>query len=316
MTKNLTSDFGNCTLSYVGEAANNTYTTGCIDSTYSTAVTTDNTNVVTCNNVTIQLGARGSKALEFTNVNKVEREYLEHQILWCVYKAFGSGNHHIKFGTGMPLVDYLNIKKQNEFMAKLKSLGTISGEVEGRPVTATIIPDSIQLFGECHAALKSIAHLLSKEYANLIVDIGLKTTDITIYEWVGDRFQSRNNITIPTALDSILTPIQAELELQGAFYKLTEINRMIAEKRYIVRTEQGDYDLQSALKNRFTECVNIIKEIENRVGKTLNMNKCFIGGGSEIFLDIVGPNRISNNIHLSAELRYYANVLGYYFNLA
>lgn len=315
MTKKLGIDFGNCTICFAGEGSEKTIKRNYIDSTYTTSLGSDLDDVVGYNGVTIKLGARGATANELSNVNKVEREYLEHQILWSAYKCYGSGNHHIKLAVGLPIIDYLNKVKQEAFLEKLKGFNTLTGTVEGKNVTLTIIPDQVKIYAEGHATLKVLFTYLSRSFGNLVIDIGLKSTDISIYEWVDGKFKAVATETIPVALDSILSPIQAELELKGAHYKITQIDRLIREEKYIIRTEQGDYDLKAALMLRTTESTNIIKEIENKVGKTLNYNKLFIGGGSKIFLDILGRDRISNLISVPNDIQYYANAIAYFLNM-
>lgn len=315
MTKKLGIDFGNCTICFAGEGVGQTIARNFIDSTYTTSLGSDLEDVVSYNGVTIKLGARGANANELSNVNKVDREYLEHQILWCAYKCYGFGDHHIKLGVGLPIIDYLNKAKQMAFLERLKGFNTLTGTVEGRNVTLTIIPEQVKLSAEGHATLKVLFNYLSKSFGNLVIDIGLKSTDVSVYEWVNGKFKAVVTETIPVALDSILAPIQTELELKGAHYKLTQLDRLIREGKYVVRTEQGDYDLKAALKSRTTECTNIIKEIENKVGKTLNYNKLFIGGGSKIFLDILGRDRISNLTPVPTDIQYYANAIAYFLNM-
>ena len=59
-------------------------------------------------------------------------------------------------------------------------------------------------------------------------------------------------------------------------------------------------------------CRDIIKDIENKFGKTILHDKVFTGGGSEKFLKALAG--IKNNIDVPTEMRYYSNALGYLLN--
>ena len=320
MTKKMSIDLGNNTIVAVA-MVNGKLKTCDIESTYTTQIGTETQNVVEYNSVVLQLGARDRKAKEFAGVTKAEREYLEHQILWACYKAFGPGVHHLELATGLPITEGLDKKNKLAFMERLQKLNTICGKVEGKDITVTVIPEKIQLFLEGHGSLRAIYPYLSKDFSNLIIDIGMMTTDILIYEWIPaeNRFSSLTPISLSLALSSILDPIKVDLERKGEQYSLSYLSRLIREKRYIVRTQNyGDVDLRLALKDRLPECINILKSIESAIGsKTTNYNKVMIGGGSEILLNILKDNdkQINYVTEIPATKKYSANAEGYYLNL-
>lgn len=320
MTKKMSIDLGNNTIVVIA-MVNGELKTYNIESTYTTQIGTETQNVVEYNSVVLQLGARDRKAKEFAGVTKAEREYLEHQILWSCYKAFGPGIHHLELATGLPITEALDKRNKLAFMERLQKLNTICGKVEGNDITVTIIPEKIQLFLEGHGSLRAIYPYLSKDFSNLIIDIGMMTTDILIYEWIPgeNRFSSLNPISLPLALSSILDPIKVDLERKGEQYSLSYLSRLIKEERYIVRTQNyGEVDLRLALKDRLSECINILKAIESAVGsKTTNYNKVMIGGGSEILLNILKDNgkQINYVTEIPATKKYSANAEGYYLNL-
>ena len=69
--------------------------------------------------------------------DKTNREYIEHQILWAVNAAYGSGAHYINLGTGLPISIYK--AKKEEFAQKLRGLGTIEGVVNGKEISVNIV---------------------------------------------------------------------------------------------------------------------------------------------------------------------------------
>ena len=311
MNKVMVIDFGNCILSYAGKI-NGEIKTGHFYSTYQTTIGADLEGVVTCKNKTIKLDSRDMKATELANTNKAEREYLEHQILLCAYRLFGSGEHHVALGAGLPIADILNKKAREDFTTRLKDIGTIQGVTEGKSITVTVIPAEVKVFAESHATLKVLRDRFSKEFGNLVIDVGLKTTDVALYDWDPNKnnYVVTKTFSIPQGLETILTPLQVELDRLGVQYKMTYIDRRLQDKKYIVRTDQGNYNLQDELMKRKNECISILTAIKNELGNINDTNKYLIGGGAELLLKII-PNALRDNQEIPAELRFKANVLGY-----
>ena len=311
MNKKLTIDFGNCVLAYASIIDGLTKT-GNVYSTYTTTINSDLENVIECNGTTIKLDARDVKATELANTNKSRREHLEHQILLAAYKTFGTGSHHVELGTGMPISDILNQKNREEFLQRLKGIGTISGIVEGQQITVTIIPEKVKLFVESHATQSVLSKYFSRAFGNLVIDCGLKTTDVTLFDWDPNKgsYVATKTFSIAQGLETILTPIQNELDRMGVKYKLTYLDRRIREQKYIVRTEQGDYNLYEALMKRQNECIAILTAVKNELGSIEDTNKFMLGGGSELILKIT-PGILRDNQPLETDVRYKANVLGY-----
>ena len=57
-------------------------------------------------------------------------------------------------------------------------------------------------------------------------------------------------------------------------------------------------------------CRDIMKDIENKFGKTVLHDKVFVGGGSSRFLGVV-EGKVRNNVQVDRELRLYGNCEGY-----
>lgn len=78
----------------------------------------------------------------------------------------------------------------------------------------------------------------------------------------------------------------------------------------MIRTEKGEFNLNEHLIDTLPVCRDMMKDIENKFGKTILHDKVFIGGGSEKFLEAIG-GKVKNNIELPQELRWYSNAVGY-----
>lgn len=264
-------------------------------------------DIVECNGITIALGT-GPYML--TTIDKTERGFIEHQILWSVYSLFGAGLHHINLGAGLPISIYKT--KKQAFASKLKSLETIIGKVNGEEVT--VIVSDVKVMAECHAALKTLINYLDKDNSTLIIDIGLKTTDV-IKTHFDNKFYIDDFITINISLADIYSVLQRKIAKEGLELSISEIDRRLNSSNPIVRTEKGKFNLAEHIQDTSSVCKQIIREIENRFNKISVDDKIFIGGGSEVFLKVLPEFKKQNNIDIPLDMRYYANAIGYLLGL-
>ncbi len=97
-------DLGNCTICAVGKL-NGTYIYKYISSTYISDIDVySKGDIVTVDNSTIQIGKQYGS--EFASINKYERLYLAHQILWAVnavYKDVDESTFILDLGIGLPI---------------------------------------------------------------------------------------------------------------------------------------------------------------------------------------------------------------------
>ena len=302
--KNIGIDLGNSTICVAGIGADgnikNTYTY----SVYSTDTTLMSGDIIECNGVKIALGV-GQTTL--TNVDKTNREYIEHQILWAVISVYGSGNHYINLGTGLPISIYK--AKKEEFESKLRGLGTISGVVNRKEISVNIV--DAKVMAEGYASIKPLSKYLSKENSTLIIDIGLKTTDVILVEW-DDKFKIINYGTTNIALYDMYKVLQDKIAQEGVEVSIEQIDRKFNGNK-VVRTEKGEFNLEEHLVDVVGICRDIMKDIENKFGKTVLHDKVFVGGGSSKFLVAV-EGKVRNNVEVDRALRLYGNCVGYLIN--
>ena len=132
--KNIGIDLGNSTICVAGMGADGNIINAYTYSVYSTDTALMSGDIIECRGMKIALGV-GQSTL--TNVDKTNREYIEHQILWAVNAVYGAGNHYINLGTGLPISIYK--AKKEEFAQKLRGLGTIEGVVNGKEISVNIV---------------------------------------------------------------------------------------------------------------------------------------------------------------------------------
>ena len=263
-------------------------------------------DIIECKGTKMALGV-GQTTL--SNVDKTNREYIEHQILWAVKQLYGSGTHYINLGVGLPISIYK--AKKEQFTQSLKALGTIEGVVNGKEISVNLVDVKVQAEG--YAALRILTNYIDKDNTTLIIDIGMKTTDVILVEWDG-KFRISNYGTTNIALYDIYKVLQDKIASEGVEVTIEQIDKKFQSNKPVIRTEQGDFNLVEHLPEVLPVCRDIMKDIENKFGKTILHDKVFVGGGSEKFLETVG-GKVRNNIEVDSELRWYSNAVGYLINL-
>ena len=304
--KNLGLDMGNSTICVAGIDEKGEIIKDYTNSVYSMDTALISGDIIECKGVKLALGV-GQTTL--SNVDKTNREYIEHQILWAVNKLYGSGTHYINLGVGLPISIYK--AKKEEFAEKLKGFGTIEGVVNGKEVSVNLVDVKVQAEG--YAALRVLTNYIDKDNTTLIIDRGMKTTDVILVEWNG-KFTISNYGTTNIALYDMYKVLQDKIASEGVEVTIEQIDKKFQSNKPIIRTEKGDFNLVDHLSDILPVCRDIMKDIENRFGKTILHDKVFVGGGAEKFLGAV-EGKLRNNVDLPQEMRWYGNVEGYLITL-
>ena len=300
--KNLGLDMGNSTICVAGINDKGEVIKAYTNSVYSMDTALISGDIIECKGVKLALGV-GQSTL--SNVDKTNREYIEHQILWAVNTLYGSGTHYINLGVGLPISIYK--AKKEGFTEKLKGFGTIEGVVNGKEVSVNLVDVKVQAEG--YAALRVLTNYIDKDNTTLIIDIGMKTTDVILVEWNG-KFTISNYGTTNIALYDMYKVLQDQIANEGVEVTIEQIDKKFQSNKPVIRTEKGEFNLNEHLIDTLPVCRDMMKDIENKFGKTILHDKVFIGGGSEKFLEAIG-GKVKNNIELPQELRWYSNAVGY-----
>lgn len=300
--KNLGLDMGNSTICVIGINDKGEVTKAYTNSVYSMDTALISGDIIECKGVKLALGV-GQTTL--SNVDKTNREYIEHQILWAVNQLYGVGTHYINLGVGLPISIYK--AKKEEFAEKLKGFGTIEGVVNGKEVSVNLVDVKVQAEG--YAALRVLTNYIDKDNTTLIIDIGMKTTDVVLVEWNG-KFTISNYGTTNIALYDMYKVLQDKIASEGVEVTIEQIDKKLQSNKPIIRTEKGDFNLVEHLSDTLHVCRDIIKDIENKFGKTILHDKVFVGGGAEKFLGTV-EGKVKNNVEVPIEVRWWGNALGY-----
>ena len=171
--KNLGLDMGNSTICVAGINDKGEIIKAYTNSVYSMDTALISGDIIECKGVKLALGV-GQTTL--SNIDKTNREYIEHQILWAVNTLYGSGTHYINLGVGLPISIYK--AKKEGFTEKLKGFGTIEGVVNGKEISVNLVDVKVQAEG--YAALRVLTNYIDKDNTTLIIDIGMKTTDLIL----------------------------------------------------------------------------------------------------------------------------------------
>lgn len=118
--------------------------------------------------------ALGVGQITLTNVDKTNRELVEHQILWGVHSVYGAGTHYINLCLGLPISIY---------KAKKDAYTLIIGVINNNSIQVNLV--DVKVMAEGHASIKPLAKYINKENTSLIIDVGMKTTDVLLIEHDG-----------------------------------------------------------------------------------------------------------------------------------
>lgn len=300
--KNIGIDMGNSTICVAGMDSKGEIIKTYTNSIYSMDTALMSGDIIECRGTKLALGV-GQTTL--TNVDKTNREYIEHQILWSVNAIYGSGTHYINLGVGLPISIYK--AKKEEFAQRLRGLGTIEGVVNGKEMSVNIV--DVKVMAEGYASIRPLSQYIDKDNTTLIIDIGMKTTDVILVEWDG-KFRINNYGTTNIALYDIYKVLQEKIAAEGVEVTIEQIDKKFNSNKPIIRTEKGDFNLEDHLSDTIHVCRDIMKDIENKFGKTVVHDKIFTGGGAEKFLKVMA-GMIRNNIGVPLEMKWYSNCLGY-----
>ena len=304
--KNIGIDLGNSTICVAGMGADGNIINAYTYSVYSTDTALMSGDIIECRGTKLALGV-GQTTL--TNVDKTNREYIEHQILWAVNAVYGAGNHYINLGTGLPISIYK--AKKEEFAQRLRGLGTIEGVVNGKEISVNIV--DVKVMAEGYASIRPLSQYIDKDNTTLIIDIGMKTTDVILIEWDG-KFKIVNYGTVNIALYDIYKVLKEKIAAEGVEVTVEQIDKKFNSNKPIIRTEKGDFNLEEHLVDTIHVCRDIMKDIENKFGKTVLHDKIFTGGGAEKFLRVM-DGKVRNNVEVPVEMRWYGNCRGYFLNV-
>lgn len=299
-------DMGNSTICVSAEGLNGEVIQSYAPSIYSLDTALVSGDVIESKGVKLALGI-GQATL--TNVDKTNRELIEHQILWGVNSAYGPGAHYINLGLGLPISIYK--AKKDEYAKTIKSLTTIEGKVNGKSTSISLV--DVKVMAEGHASIKPLAQYISKDNTTLLIDIGMKTTDVLLIRYEG-KFIIEKYATVQIALYDIYNVLREDIALEGVDVSIEEIDKRFKTSNPVIRTEKGDYNLLDHITRADNVCRDIMKDIENKFGKTILHDKVFTGGGADKFLKAL-DGKVRNNIEIPNELRYYSNSLGYLLGL-
>lgn len=289
-----------------------------ISSTFTRVTTFTDDNIITTDGMTIQLGVRNGS--ELTSIDKTDRLFLKHQILWAVNAIFGTTSndniYELDLAVGLPVGDFSDLEKRANYIEKLNSLGTISGVVDGNEFT--VIVNKVMVLSEGHGSIKALLDKIPNNgYPTVIHDIGFLTTDVVVLEYEKEKLKIRKPITINKGVSYIYDSIFEEMSELECIESKSELDYYVRNKYDTIRTKHNkDYMLTEQILNKSLECKTIMNDISNKLGfKTTTCNKIFIGGGSVLLFKIVGSDWIKNHVEIDNNLRYCANALGYYYNI-
>lgn len=313
--KKLAIDLGNSTIEISGKAGDkedskvlNAYIPSAYDIRAGNITYTPGKGAtIECLGSTIFLG----EGIPMVAVDKTDRQYFEHQVLYGAWRLFGAGSHVIKLAVGLPIKTYKLFG--TSYQERLNEIVKIEGFVNGEKVSLNV--DSVLVCAEGYSSLFSLEESISQMAPTLIVDIGYKTTDALSVRWDEEAQQY-----IPEIFDSfniglydMLNLMSERLLKEGADMTPEELNKCLNSTNSMVRTRTGSgvLNIKSSLHLVEDKCKELVRSLELKYGQLLQYDLLFTGGGSKVFLQGYGEQNLKNIIKIKDEDKYYSNVHGY-----
>ena len=125
------------------------------------------------------------------------------------------------------------------------------------------------------------------------------------------RFKIVNYGTVNIALYDMYMVLQEKIAAEGVEVSIEQIDRKFNSNKPIIRTEKGEFNLEDHLVETIGVCRDIMKNIENKLGKTVLHDKAFVGGRAEKLIKAVG-GKVRNNVEIVSQIRWYGNCIGYF----
>lgn len=309
-------DLGNNTICAVGKIENQ-FSQKYIPSTYKIADNFSTVNVVEIDGVALELGEPlGS---EFTCINKTDRLYVKHQILWAIYELYASelkDSFTLDLGMGLPIDTFKDKETRLQYQEQLNQIKNITGTVNGQKLNVEL--NKVKLFAEGYTSVKALAKYIPKNgYPTMICDIGFLTTDVIITEYENNTIRIKNPHSINKGIGYVYDSLYLDASKVKAVTSKSELDFFVRNEYDNLRTNSSQtYPLQQELMKKTNECKSILHDISNQLNiDTTKFNKIFIGGGGVLLLKILGEKMIKNHVPISDKLRYNANAVGYFLNL-
>lgn len=307
-------DFGNCMLLAVGD---NERKFKC-ESLYNAKVIAANSrNTVEVDGKAVQFG---NGTHDLSSIDKLSRPYIKEQILLSAYNIFGECNkdeyHYIQLALGCPLEFYRNNKEDiAKFETYLKTQSPIVGKVEGREVNVQLV--SVKVMAEGFSTVVPLTPYF-KEGQHVIIDVGLKTTDIAVVNVENGKVKGLvQSETINIALEQLYRKLIDNVKKYTGINDLSisEVDTLLKTSETIKRGRKGRADLLYILNNELQDtALELMNEISNRIGEFTHKHTFFIGGGSEKYIAALNDKAIDwtfNSIEIPQETAYFANAVGF-----
>lgn len=245
------------------------------------------------------------------NALKHTRENLLEQTLVMIAELYPNAtNLKVNLKLGLPYQLYDDNNCVDELKAKFPIGKPISHKINGIDRITEI--SNVDVLVEGYSAFISMLEKLGMKQRVLIIDVGGETIDLCSfkYDYTENEYDYEKAYTINQGVinltKEIATNINKTLGADVSGEYIDELLRVGQPLFYGAKEHSiGDYvgTIETTVKT-------IINTIVNEYGKLDNYYIVGVGGGYEVF-NAIANQQIKANIELSANDRFYANVLGY-----
>lgn len=249
------------------------------------------------------------------NTLKHTREHLLEQTLVVIGELYPNAtNLKVNLKLGLPYDFYDDDNCINELKAKFPVGKAIKHKIGNKTEVVDRVTEitNVDILVEGYSAFISMLDKLGVKQKVLVIDVGGETIDLCAfkYDYTENEYDYEKAYTIKQGVINLTKEIATNInksigaDVTGEYIdELLRVGQPLfyANKEYSI----GDYvdTIETTVKT-------IINTIVNEYGKLDNYYVVGVGGGYEVF-NAIANQQIKANIELSANDRFYANVLGY-----
>lgn len=255
----------------------------------------------------VGVGKLNNNSLKHTRHNLLE------QALVIINELYQNvENLKVNLILGLPYSLYDDESCINELKSKFPTHKKLLHKIDG--IDKTVEFNSVSVAVEGYSAFINIMDKIDIKQRVLICDVGGETIDLCAfkYDFIENEYNYEKAYTIKTGVIALTDEIATNINktIGGADIEGCTVDDLLRANQKYVFYRGTDYLLSDYIETIEQTVEGIILEITNEYGALDNYHVIGVGGGYDVF-NAIANKHIKANIDLSAEDRFYANVVGY-----
>lgn len=247
------------------------------------------------------------------NVQKHSRKHLLEETFVMINELYPNESElRVDLRLGLPPIQYFNHSHKNNF-ANMFPVGkqfefTING------ISKKVIFVSLEIFVEGYSAFVSNIESIGDNKQDILsIDVGGGTTDICSfsYDYDDEMYYPNDTLTVPNGVIDYAIEISKYFnEVENADISSTYIDSLLKNNIKEIEYKGHVYNIDNYIHSIDPVIYDTINKITNKFGQLDRYRVIGTGGGYKTFNSRV-KDKISSEIYLSEDARFFGNAEGY-----